>query len=100
MLERLPDAHSGFLDFSQLSRASLLKAAVAALLLLLRWIFAMVSEFLTTSMSPILLPVDKQPYGIILGVRRQGEREVPSEDGQRRQRAPPAVPEVQALLFP
>lgn len=63
--------HSGFLDLSQLSRASLLKAAVAALLLLLRWIFAMVSEFFTTSMRPILFPVDKQPYGIILGVGRQ-----------------------------
>lgn len=60
--------HSGFLDLSQLSRASLLKAAVAALLLLLRWMFAMVSEFLTTSMSPILFPVDRQPYGIILRV--------------------------------
>lgn len=60
--------HSGFLDLSQLSRASLLKAAVAALLLLLRWILAMVSEFFTTSMSPILFPVDKQPYGIILWV--------------------------------
>ncbi|TNN87664.1 hypothetical protein EYF80_002011 [Liparis tanakae] len=53
-------------DLSQLSRASLLKAAVAALLLLLRWMLAMVSEFFTTSMSPILFPVDKQPYGIIL----------------------------------
>lgn len=62
--------HSGFLDLSQLSRASLLKAAVAALLLLLRWMLAMVSEFLTTSMSPILFPVDKQPYGIILWGRR------------------------------
>lgn len=62
--------HSGFLDLSQLSRASLLKAAVAALLLLLRWIFAIVSEFFTTSMRPILFPVDKQPYGIILGVGR------------------------------
>lgn len=58
--------YPGFLDLSQLSRASLLKAAVAALLLLLRWILAMVSEFFTTSMSPILFPVDKQPYGIIL----------------------------------
>lgn len=63
--------HSGFLDLSQLSRASLLKAAVAALLLLLRWILAMVSEFFTTSMSPILFPVDKQPYGIILWVRAE-----------------------------
>lgn len=53
--------HSGFFDLSQLSRASLLKAAVAALLLLLRWILAMVSEFFTTSIRPILFPVDKQP---------------------------------------
>ena len=58
--------HSGFLDLSQLSRASLLNAAAAALLLLLRWMLAMVSEFFTTSMSPILFPVDKQSYGIIL----------------------------------
>lgn len=60
--------HSGFLDLSQLSRASLLKAAVAALLLLLRWMLAIVSEFFTTSMRPILFPVDKQPYGSILWV--------------------------------
>lgn len=58
--------HPGFLDFSQFRRASLLKAAVAALLLLFLWMLAMVSEFFTTSMRPVLFPVDKQPYGIIL----------------------------------
>lgn len=54
-------AHPGFLDLSQLRRASLLKAAVAALLLLFLWMFAIVSEFFTTSMRPVLFPVDRHP---------------------------------------
>lgn len=54
-------AHPGFLDLSQLRRASLLKAAVAALLLLFLWMLAIVSEFLTTSMRPVLLPVERHP---------------------------------------
>lgn len=39
-----PETYPGFLDLSQLSRASLLKAAVAAMLLLFSWMLAMVSE--------------------------------------------------------
>lgn len=46
---------------SQLSRASLLKAAVAAMLLLLSWMLAMVSERSTTSMRPVRSPVERQP---------------------------------------
>lgn len=109
--------NSGFLDFSQLSRASLLKAAVAAaaaataLLLLLSWIFAMVSEFFTTSMRPILLPVDRQPYGIILCMRWQEHCQMSIQRKTSGDRVPPpphpkthththTAPEVQALFLP
>lgn len=55
------EAYPGFFDFSQFSRASLLKAAVAAMLLLFSWILAMVSECMTTSINPVLSPVERQP---------------------------------------
>lgn len=54
-------AHPGFLDLSQFSSASLLKAAVATMLLLFSWMLAMVSECMTTSISPVLSPVERQP---------------------------------------
>lgn len=53
--------HPGFLDLSQFSSASLLKAAVATMLLLFSWMLAMVSECMTTSISPVLSPVERQP---------------------------------------
>ena len=55
-----------FFSFSQLSRASLLKAAAAATLLLVSWMFAMVSADDTTSISPARSPVARHPYGTIL----------------------------------
>lgn len=56
-----PHTYPGFLDLSQFSRASLLKAAVAAMLLLFSWMLAMVSECSTTSMRPVRSPVGRQP---------------------------------------
>lgn len=55
-----------FLSLSQLSRASLLKAAAAATLLLVSWMLAIVSADETTSISPARSPVARQPYGTIL----------------------------------
>ena len=93
--------HSGFFDLSQLSRASLLKAAVAALLLLFRWMLAMVSELFTTSMSPILFPVDKQPYGIILCEYESEQFLVVAEELLvQNLTAAPTVPEIQAFFLP
>lgn len=54
-------AHPEFLSFSQLSRASLLKAAAAAMLLLVSWMLAMVSADDTTSIRPARSPVARQP---------------------------------------
>lgn len=53
-------------SFSQFKRASLLKAAAAATLLLFNWMSAMVSELETASIRPEWSPVAKQPYGNIL----------------------------------
>lgn len=55
-----------FLSLSQLSKASLLKAAAAAMLLLVSWMLAIVSADETTSISPARSPVARQPYGTIL----------------------------------
>lgn len=55
-----------FLSLSQLSKASLLKAAAAAILLLVSWMLAIVSADETTSISPARSPVARQPYGTIL----------------------------------
>lgn len=55
-----------FLSLSQFSKASLLKAAAAATLLLVSWMLAIVSADETTSISPARSPVARQPYGTIL----------------------------------
>ncbi|TNN43565.1 hypothetical protein EYF80_046228 [Liparis tanakae] len=65
---RFPASHPVFLSLSQFSRASLLKAAAAATLLLVSWMLAMVSADETTSISPERSPVARQPYGTILSV--------------------------------
>ncbi|MEQ2178978.1 hypothetical protein GOODEAATRI_019789, partial [Goodea atripinnis] len=59
-------SHPVFLSLSQFSRASLLNAAAAATLLLVNWMFAIVSAEETTSIRPALSPVARQPYGTIL----------------------------------
>lgn len=50
-----------FLSLSQLSKASLLKAAAAAMLLLVSWMLAIVSADDTTSIRPARSPVARQP---------------------------------------
>lgn len=69
------ESYPEFLSLSQFSRASLLKAAAAATLLLVSWMLAMVSADETTSISPERSPVARQPYGTILQDTRAQEKQ-------------------------
>ena len=60
----------------------------------------MVEELRTTSIIPTCAPVDKQPYGFILELEGERERESKVRNGLPCDVGHAHVPEVQACLLP